>query len=299
MTQPVDVSAGILVRADGAVLFAQRPASKVYAGYWEFPGGKVEPGESYRVALDRELHEELAIEVRTAYPWLTQVFSYPHATVRLHFFRVLDWLNEPQAREHQALAWTRLESVKLEPMLPANSPILRSLRLPHEYAISDVAQRGEAAFFAALERRLAAGLRMVQLRDRDVDPAGSTRFAQGVVERCRAAGAQVLVDGDAALAGAVGADGVQLEAATLGKLAQRPDCALVGATCASRAELELASRIGADFAVLRSDGWPRFAALVADLPLPVYAAGGLRAADLVSAWAHGAHGLAMTRGSWE
>lgn len=307
---PVDVAAGVLVRADGAVLFAQRPTSKVYAGYWEFPGGKVEPGESHRAALDRELAEELDIEVRTAYPWLTQVFTYPHATVRLHFFRVVAWDREPRAREHQALAWSAVDRVVLEPMLPANSPILRSLRLPAEYAISNIETVGEAAFFAALEARLATGLRFVQLRDKSLDHACRKALAQRLVQLCRARGARVLVNSDVELARSVGADGVHLSAAELLRTAERPALDIVGASCHTRAELERAVALGADFAVcgpvhatpthpgVTGIGWPAFATLIADLPLPVYAIGGLSRDDLDAAWTHGAHGVAMIRASW-
>ena len=98
MTAPVEVAVAVLIRMDGRVLLARRPAGKVYAGYWEFPGGKVEPGESVRDALEREIREELAVEVERAHPWITRVFTYPHATVRLHFYRVLAWRGEPHRR---------------------------------------------------------------------------------------------------------------------------------------------------------------------------------------------------------
>lgn len=307
---PVDVAAGVLVRTDGTVLFAQRPPSKVYAGYWEFPGGKVEPGESFRAALDRELHEELGVEVRTAYPWLTQVFTYPHATVRLHFFRVVDWLNDPHAKEHTALAWEDPHRVRLEPMLPANSPILRSLRLPHEYAVTDIAVRGASAFFAALERRLSGGLRLVQFRDKALASAERAALARELVRRCRAHGARVLVNSDAALARSVDADGVHLSAAELASATTRPAFGWVGASCHSRAELERAAQLGVDLAVVgpvnptpthpgaTGIGWSAFSAMIEGLAMPIYAIGGLSAGDLPIAWTHGAHGVAMIRGSW-
>src|SRR5713101_2605525 len=87
MSAPVDVAVAVLIRSDGKALLAQRPASKVYSGYWEFPGGKIEPGEPVADALRREIREELGIEIERAYPWITRVFSYPHAKVRLHFYR--------------------------------------------------------------------------------------------------------------------------------------------------------------------------------------------------------------------
>ena len=101
----IEVAAAVLQRADGAYLLAQRPAGKVYAGYWEFPGGKIEPGEPAGRALARELHEELGIDIGEAYPWLTRVYTYPHGTVRLQFFRILAWQGEPQPREDQAISW--------------------------------------------------------------------------------------------------------------------------------------------------------------------------------------------------
>src|SRR5580765_1100954 len=104
----VEVAAAVIQRPDGTFLLAQRPPGKVYAGYWEFPGGKAEPGEPAAQALARELHEELGIEVDTAYPWITRVFTYPHGTVRLRFFRVVSWKSEPHPREGQAIAWQRL-----------------------------------------------------------------------------------------------------------------------------------------------------------------------------------------------
>ena len=106
----------MIQRPDGAFLLAQRPAGKVYAGYWEFPGGKVEPGEPADRALARELHEELGIEIGPAYPWITRVFTYPHGTVRLQFFKVFAWKSEPHPREHQAIAWQQLETPMAAPM---------------------------------------------------------------------------------------------------------------------------------------------------------------------------------------
>src|SRR6185436_8127014 len=131
----IEVAAAVIQRPDGSFLLAERPPGKVYAGYWEFPGGKAEPGEPAAQALSRELHEELGIEVETAYPWITRVFTYPHGTVRLRFFRVTRWRGDPHPREEQAIAWHRAGDAMLSPMLPANAPVLASLALSAEYAI--------------------------------------------------------------------------------------------------------------------------------------------------------------------
>jgi len=123
----VEVAAAVILRDDGRFLLGQRPAGKVYAGYWEFPGGKIEPGESPRAALKRELHEELGMDVERAYPWLTRDYDYAHAAVRLRFFRVVRWSGTPHGRENQQFEWQRPGAVAVAPVLPANGPILRAL----------------------------------------------------------------------------------------------------------------------------------------------------------------------------
>ncbi len=165
MSAPVDVAVAVLIRSDGAALLAQRPASKVYSGYWEFPGGKIESGEPVPEALRREIREELDIEIERAYPWITRVFVYPHAKVRLHFYRVYAWRGEPRALEHQAIAWQRPDAIELDPLLPANGPVIRSLMLPPEYAITRAGELGIEPFLSRLEARLRGGWPPKNLRD--------------------------------------------------------------------------------------------------------------------------------------
>src|SRR5688500_6913835 len=131
----IEVAAAVIQRADGAFLLAQRPTGKVYAGYWEFPGGKIEPGEPAGRALARELHEELGIDIGEAFPWITRVYTYPHGTVRLQFFKILSWRGEPHPREDQAISWQQAGAPMAAPMLPANAPVLAALALPTEYAV--------------------------------------------------------------------------------------------------------------------------------------------------------------------
>lgn len=119
---PIDVAVGILIRENGDVLLGQRPQGKHYAGYWEFPGGKVEPGESIEEALRREFMEELGIAILSEEPWCGVEYRYPHAHVRLHFFITRHWQGEPQSRENQAFAWQG--QISVEPLLPATIPLL-------------------------------------------------------------------------------------------------------------------------------------------------------------------------------
>jgi 8-oxo-dGTP diphosphatase len=120
---PVDVAVGVLIDAEGRFLLTSRPEGKVYAGYWEFPGGKLEAGETVEQALRRELHEEIGITIGPARPWKVELMDYPHARVRLHFCKVFEWQGEFEMRERQAMTWQRLP-VQVHPVLPGTLPVL-------------------------------------------------------------------------------------------------------------------------------------------------------------------------------
>jgi 8-oxo-dGTP diphosphatase len=299
----VEVAAAVIQRADGAFLLAQRPAGKVYAGYWEFPGGKVEAGEASEHALARELHEEIGIDACTAYPWITRVYAYPHATVRLNFFRVTAWKGDPHPREEQAITWQHFGAPLVEPMLPANAPVLAALALPHEYAITDAENRGRDPMLVKVRERLAAGLKLVQVRDKDLPRR--EEFARSVLRLAHRHGARVLLNGGPAIG-----DGVHYTAAQLMSLRERPQGILAAASCHDAAELERAMALELDFAVLgpvrpttshpgaRTLGWEGFARLARGASIPVYAIGGVQRTDLETAWRAGAHGVAMISGAW-
>ena len=298
----VEVAAAVIERPDGSFLLAQRPAGKVYAGWWEFPGGKVETGEPAERALVRELREELGIEVRVAYPWITRVHVYEHATVRLNFFRVTEWTGEPHGRENQAFLWQRLDAPMVSPMLPANAPVLASLALPLEYAITDAQTMGAAEQLARVEARMKGGLRLVQVRDKD--NWERSRLLYVVTSMARQYGAKVLVNGGPA------ADGIHLTAEQLMTMRTRPEAGLVAASCHTVEELGLAMAIGLDFVVLGPVkttpshpgapvlGWDGFRHIAEGASIPVYAIGGLKPEDLDAARRAGAHGLAMISGAW-
>jgi 8-oxo-dGTP diphosphatase len=305
----IEVVAAVLTRPNGEVMLASRPADKIYAGYWEFPGGKVEAGESLQHALARELREELGIESLKATRWITKIFAYPHATVRLNFFRVWDWQGEPHPHEGQTFAWDNPAAHSVEPLLPANFPILKALQLPPEYGISHAKAMGREVFLQRLDVALGNGLRLIQVRDKDLPEAERLQLARDIVSRAKPHGVRVLVNGPADLARAAGADGVHLDSGALMKCTARPDCEWVGASCHNAEELAHAADI-ADFAMLSpvlptashpgepTLGWERFAELAALSPIPVYALGGVTRADLDTAREHGAHGIAMLRGAW-
>lgn len=122
----IDVAVGVLIRPDGDFLLTSRPRGKVYAGYWEFPGGKLEAGETVAQALRRELQEELGIAIGETTPWKVELVDYPHALVRLNFCKVFEWTGELQMREAQSFAWQQLP-VQVTPVLPGTVPVLQWL----------------------------------------------------------------------------------------------------------------------------------------------------------------------------
>ncbi len=298
----IEVAAAVIQRRDGSFLLAQRPEGKVYSGYWEFPGGKIEPGEDGAGALARELHEELGIDIAAPYPWITRVFTYPHGTVRLHFFRVVRWRGEPQPREDQAIAWQSPAAPMAAPMLPANAPVLSALALPTEYAVTDAATHGMARMLALLENRLAGGLKLLQIREPRLAERERELFTAQAVGLAHRYGCRVLTKTPYR-----GADGIHYTAQELMRLRSRPAMGLAAASCHIRPELERAMTLGLDFAVLGPVlgkpaapplGWQQFSELARDASIPVYAIGGMTASDLERAWQAGAHGVAMIRGSW-
>ncbi|MHB1403442.1 MAG: Nudix family hydrolase [Thiobacillus sp.] len=309
-TPITEVAAAVLTQPDGRVLLAQRPSGKPYAGYWEFPGGKVEPGESLEAALARELHEELGIVVTRACRWITRVFEYPHAIVRLNFFRVFDWQGEPHPHEGQVFSWQQPDAVEVTPLLPANFPILKALSLPPLLGITHAESLGVDTFLARLDIALANGLRLIQLRDKTLPEYARLGLARETVRRAHRYGARVLVNGDPALARAAGADGVHLDSTAAAKRTARPDSGWVGVSCHDAAELAHAAAIEADFALLSpvlptlthpgaaTLGWDTFSVLAAASPIPVYGLGGLGRDDVALAQSRGAHGVALLRGAW-
>lgn len=311
MRPRIEVVAAVLQRSDGTFLLAQRPEGKVYAGYWEFPGGKVERGETAAVALARELREELGIDVQEAFPWITRDYDYEHACVRLRFYRVTRWSGELHGREQQAFAWQRTDQLTVSPLLPANGPILRALALPTMYGISDAHTTGIGAFLDCLARATGRGLRLVQVREKGLPDDALLELVSRVGTVAAGHGAKVLLNAEPALAASARAHGLHLTSARLMAAATRPHFELVGASCHDERELAHAAALELDFVVLGpvldtpthpgapTLGWARFAALVADCPLPVYALGGLNMGNMHDAWRAGAHGIAAIRGAWE
>jgi 8-oxo-dGTP diphosphatase len=259
---------------DDRVLVAKRPDGSHQGGKWEFPGGKVKVGETVRDALARELDEELGVTVRSAYPLIQVRHAYPDKRVYLDVWRVTAFEGQPSGREGQGVAWVERGRLQALDFPAANQPVVKAVRLPALYVISDVQRLGQAEFMRRLERALACGVRLLQLREPQLDSAAFQRLARQVVHLCH--GARYWV----------------------------------AASTHNREELSLAANLGVDFVVLgpvrptpshpelAALGWGCFAELCAATNLPVYALGGLRAEHVSTARESGAQGLAMISGIW-
>jgi 8-oxo-dGTP diphosphatase len=309
LTKVTEVAAAVIERADGEFLLACRPEGKPYPGYWEFPGGKIEPGESPRHALDRELEEELGIRVREATPWITRRHVYTHATVHLHFFRVTAWDGEPKPLEDQGIAWQRSGATNVAPMLPANAPVLAALALPPVMVVSDAEAMGIDPWVSKLMERALDEKLLVQVREKTMARQPLQHLLSRVLARAGSLGARVVVNSDSGELPQ--ATGVHLTSKALMAATSRPAGELVGASAHDAAELDQAEKIGVDYAVVgpvkatashpgaTPIGWDRFEALIRERPVPCYAIGGLTRADLAEAKRRGAHGVALRGAAFE
>jgi len=317
----LEVAAGVIIDARGRVLLGDRPEGKPYAGWWELPGGKLEPGETALQALARELDEELGIRVTEATPWVTHVHAYSHATVRLAFCRVTAWEGEPTGREGQRLTWVDpcapIDALQAGlgggQLLPATLPPIAWLQVPRRYAIGGIGSpAGLPAYLARVRAALDQGACLFQLREPgwpDGPDADSLRDAlQALLAETRPRGARVLVNSRHPASWWAEADGVHLRSTDLEATPDGlPEGAWIGASTHTAGELAQAKALGARFAVLGPVlptashpgapvlGWSGFTALVDGAGLPVFALGGLSTDDLPVAALHAAHGVAGVR----
>ncbi len=309
--KPLHIAVGVIEDTQGRVLISQRKPDCAYAGQWEFPGGKVEAGETVEQALRRELHEELGIDVTVSRPLICFDHRYTDRYVVLDTWRVQRWSGRPESREGQHFAWVAPDDLGRYPLLAANRPITAAVRLPECYLITPE-PHPTANFLAELRAALAASVRLCRLRAPSLPDAQYFALARQCIGVARGAGAQLLLDRGADQIESLGAHGLHLRAKELSRYTSRPvpSTLWLAASCHNRKELEAATRIGVDFAVLGPVqptpshagvtplGWSQFAALKGSLALPVYALGGMQRSDLETAWLHGGQGIAAIRGLW-
>lgn len=308
----LQVAAGAIFNGRGQVLLSKRPPHVHQGNLWEFPGGKLKPGEGVRQALSRELWEELGIRVLQARPLLQVRHDYPDRSVLLHTWRVESFSGTARGQEGQPVVWVQPENLSTYPLPAANRPIVTAVRLPPAYLVTGEPAENQTVFLDRLHQSLQSGVRLVQLRAKQLSPLHYQRLAREARRLCLEYEAILLMNASPVKAVELDADGVHLSSHRLMGLSQRPLAVdkWVAASCHNAEQLAHAARIGVDFAVLGPVlttpshphtlplGWKRFQTLVAQVPFPVYALGGMEPAHLEKAWNCGAQGIAAIRALW-
>lgn len=314
LRQPVHVAVGVLRDTDGRVLISRRHPDAHQGGLWEFPGGKIEPGEDIHRALKRELREELGVEPTRMFPLLRVAHSYPDKRVLLDVWDVVAHEGTARGREGQPLRWVHPDALDRFAFPAANYPIARAVQLPDRYLITPEPKGpGDSGFLARFADTLGDGLRLVQLRAHGLGDGDYRRLAEQCLGITAPLGVRLQLNRDPLLARDLGT-GLHLTSHRLKEATGRPPLApgaLLSASCHNLLELEAAVRLGVDFAVLgpvtatpshpgvEPLTFPGFARLIRDLPIPVYALGGMDASLRDIARYHRAQGIAAIRGLWE
>ena len=299
--KPLEVVAAVIRGVDGRVLVAQRPINKHQGGKWEFPGGKVEQGESRRSALGRELNEELGIEISGSTRLISVYHEYEDKSIYLDVYEVTSWEGEPSGREGQPIKWLELDELKNYEFPAANAPIIEAACLPKLLKIlKPVATDG--AFRDQISTSLASGQKLF-LHNYDEQPISHEQL-NWFLDTAAEQSAEVIFQSPPAL---VRSDfGIHLNSEALLKIQEKPVAKRVSASCYSPGELFKAQRLGVDFILIEpvlmnlfssgreALGWPMFQSLASRVNIPVYAAGGLSDKDLDLAREYGAQGIAST-----
>ena len=308
----IHVAAGAIEDGRGRVLITRRPDHVHQGGLWEFPGGKLEPGETPEQGLGRELAEELGIRVVGSRPLIRVHHDYGDRRVLLDVRRVTSFQGVPHGREGQPLAWCLPEEMRLERFPAADRPIISALRLPPLYLITGEDPHDPERFLMRLAKAIERGVRLVQLRAHRLSDIDYGHLARQAFELCDRQAVRLVLNRNPERLGRVPRHGLHLTGAGLSGLSDRKHLGdgLIGASCHGFEDLQRAARLGLDYALLSPVlptashpgraplGWEGFARLADEAALPVYALGGLGPGDLDEAVARGAQGIAAIRGLW-
>ncbi|MDQ6727737.1 MAG: Nudix family hydrolase [Actinomycetota bacterium] len=301
------MAVGVLRASDGRVLLAQRKPGKDAAGFWELPGGQIEPGESPVQAAARELMEEVGVRALELAPWRVYEHDFPAKRVRLHWFNVRRWSGEPKGREGQQVAWVDPARPTVGPLLPSNELAFATLTLPELVGVARVNHTPGAPeeLLARVPRLAAGGLRLLIVRALELAPGQRIQLTRRLRQLRQGTGLRLLLSGTALEARQAGACGLHSSAAALAGLTERPPTRLWAVSAHTTRDLERAAALGADVALVspvlptashptdQTLGWDGLRALVAVSPLPVYAQGGLGPGDIGAARSAGAIGVAV------
>lgn len=306
----VQVAVGVLENPLGEILIARRPEHVHQGGLWEFPGGKVDAGETLNEALRRELWEELAIEVLATEPLISIRHDYADKSVLLQVRRVTRFKGDPRGNEGQPVRWVAPWELPQFSFPAANRPIVNALRLPDQMLVTGPANSPED-WLARLDRALDQGVALVQLRCPGLSAEEYAERLSLALPRCRARGVRLVANAPAEL-WSDDLDGLHLNSRALAHCRERPipESAWLGASCHNDWELRRACELGADYVTLspvsatgshpgaEPMGWETFGQLAAQAGIPVYAQGGMKPLDLVRVKQAGGRGIAGISFAW-
>ena len=302
----IHVAVGVIRNGQGHILLARRPEHLHQGGLWEFPGGKVEAGETVEAALRRELQEELAITVGHAAPLIKIRHDYGDKRVLLDVWRVETFDGKPTGQEGQAIRWIAPGQLRQFDFPAANRPIIAAARLPDFYPIVNGGAGDEDALFAKLKALCLGAYPLAQWRVKGLDDTAYQRLTRRAVDYCTPHGLGLLINAEPEQVLQTGAAGVHLNSQRLLALNQRPlpEGFWVAASCHNPREIHQAEAMGIDFVLLSPVlatpshpdatplGWDQFSAWVERANVPVFALGGMARADLEQAKHYGAQGVA-------
>ncbi len=307
----IHVVAGVIRNSSGEILTSLRHDHLHQGGLWEFPGGKLDRDEAPLQGLQRELREELSIELEEALPLIQIPHHYPDQSILLDIWEVTSFSGTPEGMDGQQIRWSAAEALDPGEFPAADRPVITALQLPDRYLITGRAE-GSDDFLRRLEQVLEQGIQLLQFRAPELDAEAYLELAGDVVEKSHQHGARVLLNGDPDWVDRVGADGIHLNGHRLRDLSGRPvrEGLLISASLHNGEEIARAAEIGVDFAVLSAVlptkthpdreplGWERFSELVRAAPYPIYALGGVDQSHIGQARLHGGHGVAAIRAFW-
>lgn len=310
-TNYIDIAIGLLMKQD-KVCLSLRQSHQHLAGLWEFPGGKIEAGEQAEQALTREFKEELGVDTDNWQHLITVPWHYEKVSVRLQVFQTEDYQGDPYAREGQQFEWCPISQLAQKSFPEANKGILTALNLPDLY-LSIGSYTDAADCIKRFQQVLNRGVKLAQFKSKGLAEAEFIELASALSLEAQQAGAKLMLNSKPELLGQVPhAAGVQLSSTQAQRYQSRPidESKLLAVSVHTMQQLEHALKIGADMILIspvnytaaHQDmaplGWEKLQHMIADIPVPVYALGGMSVEDITSAQQSGAQGVMLTKGVW-
>lgn len=318
MPDIVHVAVAVIVNTNNEVCISLRHKNAHQGNLWEFPGGKVEQGETIKQALVREIREELNLEIKQLRPLITINHNYNDKAVCLHVYKVMSYQGEATGLEGQQVKWLPVSLLSADDFPAANLPIIKAVQLPDKYLITGKFTDSDD-FIYKLKNALKSGIKLIQLRlkENSLEDIAQLQFLlEQSAELCKQAEANLMLNLSADYLEMIDLSqiefaGFHADSKTLNSLSQRPRVGLFSASCHNMEELLLAIKLNSDFVVLspvqktashpdmQAMGWSQFSNLIESSSVPVYALGGVSENDLETAWQHGAQGIAAISALWE